>query len=501
MMTAAQRPAPLACWSPAGPKFYVVDQSAHKTFHYDDQFGQLNEFQLSHASPRGIATDPNGQLVWVVDSSRRVDVYNTSGVSLGSWTARAAFRPTGIASDGTGVWIVSAAMDRVYFYADGTKLRSGSHTADRSFRLHSRNRKPSGLAMHDGTLWVVDEKKDDPGVFVYDLEGTMLGQWDIDVDNSDPSGITIDPLSGDLWTVDRHDAVAYRYAEAASRRSGRQSAAGSLALDRSNRNPEGIADPIAPIDIGEVVSDSIATPTEVDQWQFDATAGQSIYIDFQQLSGGMLSIRLLAPDDTTLLSDSSTAANLLDNGPLTLADTGTYTLEVTGDGSATPAYQFQLLAVPDPVTVPIDFGEVVDGEIVVPGEVDLYTFNATAGQKVFSDMLAGGTSYGRWTLTDPNGIQVYSDYLYDHGVVELPQTGQYTLTVDGTGDRTGGYQFQLVAIPDPVALPIDIGDVVDGEIGVPGEVDLFTIQCHRRAEDLLGPVHRISQPPDKMDLD
>jgi hypothetical protein len=60
--------------------------------------------------------------VWVVDNNRNVYVYNTSGGLLGSWTAGSLAnnaQPTGIATNGTDVWIVDAKSDKVFRYAGG----------------------------------------------------------------------------------------------------------------------------------------------------------------------------------------------------------------------------------------------------------------------------------------------------------------------------------------------------------------------------------------------
>src|SRR5262249_49648944 len=83
-------------------------------------------------------------------------------------------------------------------------------------------------------------------VFVYSTAGVKLGAWNLDANNGAPSGITLNPAGGsDLWVVDRHDAMVYRYAGATARRAGSQSAADRFRLTGENHHPEGIADPPA----------------------------------------------------------------------------------------------------------------------------------------------------------------------------------------------------------------------------------------------------------------
>ena len=91
-------------------------------------------------------------------------------------------------------------------------------------------------------------------------------------------------MTGTLWVVDRHTASVYEYIGASSVLTGAIPASHVHPLDPANQNPEGIADPTIPINIGDTVVDSIATVTEVDLFPFTATAGQTIYLDFQAVS-------------------------------------------------------------------------------------------------------------------------------------------------------------------------------------------------------------------------
>jgi len=454
-------------------KLMVVDQSAHKMFRYTGQVELLGQSDLAHSSPRGAAADPSGQTMWVVDSSKRVDVYGTDGSHLGTWTAKDAKQPQGIATDGTHVWIVGDANDRIYFYENGTSLLSGQHNADATFNLTSGNKKPSGLTTDGTTLWVTDEKKNDPRVFVYDVDGTQLGNWDLDSANNDPSGIALDAATGDLWVVDRHDAVAYFYAGAAAQRDGSLAATAPFALDAANHNPEGIADPTFYINIGDPVAGDIAVPGQVDTYLFDATAGQPLFFDRTDGSQFRLDWALTAPGGAELFR-----APIADQGPLGLTESGQYTLDVYGQGDDTDAYQFTIYDVPAPVTTPITIGQVVDGEIAVPGEIDLYTFDATAGQTVFVDFqqLTGGAL--SVTLRAPDGTTVYSATnqvarMLDSGPLPLDQTGTYTLELDGYADKTPTYRFQVWDVPAPDVSVISVGDVADGQIETPGVWDVW----------------------------
>ena len=74
-----------------------------------------------------------------------------------------------------------------------------------------------------------------------------------------------------------------------------------------------------------------------------------------------------------------------------------------GFGDRVGAYQFQIWDVPEPVVVPIELESVIQGSITVPGEIDPYEFDATAGQVLFFDLLSGSRFDFQWTLTAPGG--------------------------------------------------------------------------------------------------
>jgi IgGFc binding protein/Putative Ig domain/FG-GAP-like repeat len=457
-------------------RFAVVDQSAHELFTYDPDFDLLTNPDLGqyNSAPRGITTTATGDTFWVVDASRRIVVYDRGGTQLGQWNSTNATQPQGIAIDGPNLWIVGAAQDKFYFYANGAALRSGTVSASSTFSLHAANNKASDLVTDGKRIWVTDEGTS-PKVYVYSMTGALLGSWSIDAQNVEPSGIALDNVTGTLWIVDRHTATVFEYPGAASFLAGSHSAAAQYALAPDNINPEGITDPTIPINIGDTVVDSIAVAGEVDLFPFSATAGQSVFIDFQALSGGITNVRLLAPGGAVVAAKSSEAGSL-DNGPFTLATSGTYTLEVTAAGTRT--YQFKLWNVPL-ITTPISIGQVVPGAISVPGEHDRYTFTGTAGQQLFFDVHGNAFhpfSQVEFALFKPDGTTLFGVSPTDRDTFVLPVGGTYTVEVDGgiILDNTNTYEFQIWEVPATVTLPITIGPVVTGEISVPGEQDRFT---------------------------
>ena len=169
---------------------------------------------------------------------------------LGSWSAgglSSSAQLTGIATNGTDIWLVDSYADKVYKYTGAASRLSGSQNAASSFSLASGSNgdtNPQDIVTDGTSFWVVDGTR--LKVFKYTLSGSSLGSWAIDPANTHPTGITINPSNvSDIWIVDNGTDKVYQYIGAASRTSGSQNAGATFALAAGNTNPQGIADPPA----------------------------------------------------------------------------------------------------------------------------------------------------------------------------------------------------------------------------------------------------------------
>lgn len=225
------------------------------------------------------------------------------------------------------------------------------------------------------------------------------------------------------------------------------------------------------ISIGDTVSDgvpepgagNIEGPGAVDVYHFDGIAGQEVIFDWLSGANVILGWQLDAPDGTILFD------SVLADYQEILPQTGTYTLTLSGNGiDDFGLYSFQLLNVPpDPQQFAISLGDTVSngiplpgaGNLEVPGAVDVYTFDAVAGQEVIFDYLSGSNVMIGWRLDAPDSTVLFDSVLADYQLI-LPQTGTYTLTVRGNGfDNFGLYSFLLSEMivptdtPTPTATP------------------------------------------------
>jgi hypothetical protein len=128
-------------------KFFVVDQTADKTYRYDPNGASIANHTLNPANlnSRGIATDATASLFWVLDSNKTVYVYNSALQSVGSWGASGLTTPTGISKSGNDLWIVDSGVRKVFVYAGAALTHTGPKTATRSFNLSATNNNPRTL--------------------------------------------------------------------------------------------------------------------------------------------------------------------------------------------------------------------------------------------------------------------------------------------------------------------------------------------------------------------
>ncbi len=231
---------------PIVSSFLVVNDSSPDRVYAYSAAGLANGNQAlptANGTSRGIATNDDGSIRWVLNSNRVVFVYSAAGTLLGSWTLGT--MPTnatveGIATDGTHIWVVESRGDRVYYYANGAAVRTGTVLATSSFALNNQNLAPKDIASDGTSIWVVNDARTDR-VFRYNLAGVMQNFWALNTANRTPVGIAIDPTdaSTDIWIVDSSTDRVYRYAGA--RTSTAPALTSSFALATQNTAPHGVA--------------------------------------------------------------------------------------------------------------------------------------------------------------------------------------------------------------------------------------------------------------------
>jgi hypothetical protein len=132
---------------------------------------------------------------------------------------------------------------KFYVVDDASANRSYQYAADGTPRgssiLSTSNAAPRGVAstVAGNKTWVIDANR---SVYVYGNTGNLLGTWTAGTlaNNATPEGIATNGT--DVWIVDSKSDKVYRYAGAASRISGTQTAASSFSLNSGNSDPTDI---------------------------------------------------------------------------------------------------------------------------------------------------------------------------------------------------------------------------------------------------------------------
>ncbi len=135
---------------------------------------------------------------------------------------------------------------------------------------------------------------------------------------------------------------------------------------------------------------------------------------------------------------------------------------------------------------PLNLGDTVRGNIVVPGQVDIYVYTGEAGSAISLSVMADGSEFdpvievygpdGSLVAFDDDGGDGYNAML---DTFVLPATGQYRIEVRGYRLRsTGAYVLTLTqATPPPTPVvgggQIAIGESVRGDLPV-GQRDTWT---------------------------
>jgi YD repeat-containing protein len=119
-------------------------------------------------------------------------------------------------------------------------------------------------------------------------------------------------------------------------------------------------------------------------------------------------------------------------------------------------------------------GGQVSGQITNPGDQDIYTFQATQGQRFLYEGLGSASTNIEATLTGPSGQTIFTVNAASNSNTEiLTEAGTYQLTLAGLGTATGTYKFQVLN-PIQTGDTLTIGTLVSGAIVSPGDQAVYT---------------------------
>lgn len=210
------------------------------------------------------------------------------------------------------------------------------------------------------------------------------------------------------------------------------------------------ANPITVDAVGTTITDNLNPGRETDLYRFTGKKGQTLSLEGlgTNYNGN---ITLYSPANNYVTGVGLTG----NNNSINITGDGTYLLAVQGysynNDLINYSFQIKETAFVDPGTVTgtaINIGDTVSSSISQANEKDIYTFTATAGQKLYFDGLDTGSypNYANVSLLSPSGVSVPNFYAYgtyyNSQPVSLVETGTYQLTIQNS--VVGNYSFRLL---------------------------------------------------------
>ena len=153
-----------------------------------------------------------------------------------------------------------------------------------------------------------------------------------------------------------------------------------------------------------------------------------------------------------------------DGGAFVASRSGTYWLSVESvAGASTTDFGFTLFRNTPQVTA-LQFGQVYQADLSVPGASAQYRFTLNDTTLVAWDQLSAASAGLRWTLTNSSGTAQGSASLDGQDASTAPlqlSAGSYTLTLEGQARNTGNVRFRLLSSSGAAALPDHANLAVD----------------------------------------
>ena len=193
---------------------------------------------------------------------------------------------------------------------------------------------------------------------------------------------------------------------------------------------------------GTQVSDSLEAANKTALYRFTANAGDKFYFDASQMSGGNATWRLIDPYGKQERNPSSLAS---DADTFTVQRSGTYLLAIDGDNNnSAPAlsYSFNLRAVIDKqLDLALDQETITSIDAI--GQQAVYRFTLSQDQMVVLDSRTNDNAF-LWSLSGPRGAEfTRRSMFFEGGDDRLLRAGDYTLTIDSAGEKTGSATFKI----------------------------------------------------------
>ncbi len=244
---------------------------------------------------------------------------------------------------------------------------------------------------------------------------------------------------------------------------------------------------------GERVTGNISGTPETVEFTVAAVAGDSLLFSLGELVNFSPRLQVFAPDNSIAGqitgSTSFTDANLQVD-LISVAQAGTYRAVV---GSTSGSGGFALSMVKVPGAQPFDEGPLVSGQrkeaLLDRGDLDVYTFTASAGDSIIVSMGELELWAPRVDLFGPNGARIatisgstsFHDANLQVEAMNVVDGGTYFIVARSASNATSGnYGLTMAKLAGP--QPFNEGPLASGERKVTslsrGDIDVYTIAAN-----------------------
>tara|TARA_E500000305_G_scaffold36763_3_gene28012 strand:+ start:86 stop:17857 length:17772 start_codon:yes stop_codon:yes gene_type:complete len=218
---------------------------------------------------------------------------------------------------------------------------------------------------------------------------------------------------------------------------------------------------------------------------FTAPQGFQLYLDLLEGNTGPLRFQIESPSgESVLLQYLNDPYTYLDQLPVLLSESGTYTLTVRGTSPTDTGNYNVRLSDFSGLTTNLTLNTAVSDSISEPKASKFYRFTGTAGQTVFYDSFdqenlyfeEPGYEYYEVTLISPTGKKVFVNGEYsgdgDQGVFVLPETGDYTLVINSKDTETIDFNFQILDLQTAGSL-VSVDSTITGSLDPAAETNVY----------------------------
>jgi RHS repeat-associated protein len=239
------------------------------------------------------------------------------------------------------------------------------------------------------------------------------------------------------------------------------------------------------IDFGTPTTGTISVAGELDEWRFFGRGEESISVVVNPGSGGVptavpplleyAEVSILDANDNVLATGSSGGLGaVVTLSGVTLPVDGVYRIQVRSPSSEAGRTGNYLMTMWNTTRDEraLNLNQRVTGEIETLFSVDDWTFAAVAGQQVQFDLVNTSGPGLSFTLTGPGGYTAFADLTTDSEVLNLPVSGDFTVTARALTGQTGAYAFQLL---ESTRIDLSLGTPYFGSVAGRGQAQLFRV--------------------------